>query len=305
MNDMAEGQFRGIFAIPATPFHEDESLDRKSLESVLHFTVESGCHGVVMPVMASEYQTLTDAERTMVVETAVRVVAGRVPVVAGVTGVSNPHSIGLAQMAQDAGADAVIAMAPHSRPPRGTEISEFFGQLSRAVSVPVFIQNHTAGGALSAGQLADLCRSFDNVRYVKEETAFPGHVTTRLLELAGDACEGVMGGSSCRNVISEYHRGMCGNMPASHFGDPMSRIWELLDSGQEDEAKEVHRRMLPFLNFEGLYGVAAFKEVLVRRGVIASATARSPGRVTLDAADHAEISTLLAEIDDLLTWKKA
>ena len=38
--------FRGIYGIPVTPFHEDETIDWKSMESVLHFTVEAGCHGV-------------------------------------------------------------------------------------------------------------------------------------------------------------------------------------------------------------------------------------------------------------------
>ena len=56
-------QYRGIYGIPATPFNEDETLDVRSLESVLNFSVENGCHGIVMPVMASEYQSLTDVER--------------------------------------------------------------------------------------------------------------------------------------------------------------------------------------------------------------------------------------------------
>ncbi len=37
-------QFRGIYGITATPFHADDTLDLRSLESVVHFSVESGCH---------------------------------------------------------------------------------------------------------------------------------------------------------------------------------------------------------------------------------------------------------------------
>jgi dihydrodipicolinate synthase/N-acetylneuraminate lyase len=50
-------QYRAIYGIPSTPFNEDETLDVRSLESVLNFSVENGCHGIVMPVMASEYQS--------------------------------------------------------------------------------------------------------------------------------------------------------------------------------------------------------------------------------------------------------
>ncbi|SVC94327.1 uncharacterized protein METZ01_LOCUS347181, partial [marine metagenome] len=47
----------------------------------------------------------------------------------------------------------------------------------------------------------------------------------------------------------------------------------------------------------------AFKEVLYRRGVIASPTIRSPGKKHLDKYDMHELDTLLASIDDLMTWK--
>jgi hypothetical protein len=61
--------------------------------------------------------------------------------------------------------------------------------------------------------------------------------------------------------------------------------------------------MAPLNNYESLYGSRAFKEVLYRRGVITSPTSRSPGKRSLDRYDMAEYDTLLAGIDDLLTWK--
>ena len=302
-----EGQtnLRGIFGITVTPFNDDESLDLKSLESVLHFTIDNGCHGIVTPVMVSEYQTLTDEERKTIFETAVRVAKGKIPVIAGVTGVSTPHSVGLARTAQDLGADAVIAMAPFSRPPTITEVTEFFRQLDKNVNIPIFIQNHSKGSSLGAEQIVDIFRSTENIRYLKEESAFPGHITTRVLELSRNISGGIFGGASGRNIVSEYHRGMSGNMPASHFGDPMSRLWGALESGDTKYAKAMHREMLPILNFELMYGVEVFKHILVKRGVISNGTVRSPGRVQLDVKDHEEIDVLLSEIDHLLTWNKS
>lgn len=294
---------RGIYGITATPFHEDESVDMNSLERVVRFTVESGCHGVVMPVMASEYHVLTDTERKAVIDLTVKTVAGAVPVVAGVTGVSTQHSVELAKFAEGAGADSIIAMPPHNPPTKPDEVLKFFEKLSEAVSLPIWIQNHNAGGGLSAEQLAKICRSFENVSHVKEETTFAGHVTTRFLKLAGDSCQGVMGGSSCKNIINEYRRGMTGNMPASHFGDPMSKMWNLLDSGDEKSAKQIHGRLLPLINFEATYGIAAFKAVLVRRGLISSPTMRAPGRVSLDQLDNDDLDRMLRDISDLLTQK--
>ena len=303
ISNSSTNQYRGIFGIPATPFNEDETLDIRSLESVLNFSVENGCTGIVMPVMASEYHVLTDDERRQISEITVKVVDGRATTVAGITGVSNGHSIGLAKHAQDVGFDSVIAMPPYSIKPSTSEILTFFEQLSDALDIPIFVQNHSGGAPLSALQLAELCEKVENVSYVKEETQFAGQLTSALFERAGNSVKGVMGGSGCKFLVSEYNRGMCGNMPASHFGDIHSKIWNLLEDGDEAGARAIQTRMAPLNNYESLYGTRAFKEILFRRGVITSPTTRSPGKKSLDKYDLAEYDTLLASIDDLMTWK--
>ena len=178
MSTNSINQYRGIFGIPATPFNEDETLDVRSLESVLDFSVENGCHGIVMPVMASEYQSLTDQERRKIFDVTTKIVNGRVPTVAGVTGVSNIHSIELAKYAQGAGFNSLIAMPPHSMKPSTQEVEKFFTQLNEAVEIPIWIQNHSAGAPLTAFQLVELCQNIENVSYVKEETVFAGQLTT-------------------------------------------------------------------------------------------------------------------------------
>ena len=92
-------------------------------------------------------------------------------------------------------------------------------------------------------------------------------------------------------------------MPASHFGDIHSKIWDLLESGDEKSARAIQTRMAPLNNYESLYGMRAFKEVLYRRGVIKTPTTRSPGKRNLDRYDLNEYDKLLESIDDLLIWK--
>ena len=297
-------QFRGIYGIPATPFNENETLDVPSLESVLTFSVENGCHGIVMPVMASEFQSLTDAERKIVFDLTIKIVDGRIPTIAGISGVSNIHSIELGKYAEGAGFDSIIAMPPANlAKPSTSEVVTFFEKLSEAVQIPIWIQNHNVGTALSASQLAELCETVENVSYVKEETAFAGQLTTELFSKASKYVHGVMGGMGCKFLVSEFNRGMCGNMPASHFGDIHSKIWDLLESGDEKSARAIQTRMAPLNNYESLYGMRAFKEVLYRRGVIKTPTTRSPGKRNLDRYDLTEYDKLLESIDDLLIWK--
>jgi hypothetical protein len=54
--------WRGIFVIPQTPFDESGELALDDLSRLIDFCVESGAHGIVYPVMASEFFVLSDAE---------------------------------------------------------------------------------------------------------------------------------------------------------------------------------------------------------------------------------------------------
>src|SRR5438045_6281600 len=98
--------FRGIFAIPVTPFTADGDLDIGSLRRCVDFCVAAGAGGVVAPVNASEFFTLTEAERKAVVETMVEQANGRMPTVAGVSGSSTQVAVEMARHAGRAGADS-------------------------------------------------------------------------------------------------------------------------------------------------------------------------------------------------------
>src|SRR5919202_1112701 len=106
-------RWRGIFTIPATPFDEDTEIDLDSLRSQLDFCVEAGAAGIVHPVMASEFFTLTDDERLQMMPVVTRQVAGRIPVVIGVAATSVQGARRFARAAREAGADALIALPPY------------------------------------------------------------------------------------------------------------------------------------------------------------------------------------------------
>ncbi|HET8630384.1 MAG TPA: dihydrodipicolinate synthase family protein [Thermomicrobiales bacterium] len=297
--------FRGVYTIPVTPFDERGNLDKASLHREVDWCVRAGAHGIVAPVNASEGPTLTDDERRQVTRVVVEATAGRIPVVIGVSGVSVAASVFYAKYAREVGADAVIAM-----PPYGVRLADFpsvfaFYQAVAAAAgdLPVFVQNWSgpAGTPMTAPQVARLMREIPNVAYAKEETADASHLMTAIQAEAGDACRGIMGGIGGRHLLDEYRRGSCGTMPACQSTDIHAAIWNKLDAGDEASARALFYRLLPLLNMEATYGVALYKEVLRRRGVIASTTLRSRTTPALDDYDHRELDVLLGEVEDLFT----
>src|SRR5690242_3770346 len=92
--------WRGIFAIPPTPFNEQGELDLAAMRRVIDFTVGCGAHGIVYPVMVSEFFVLAEAERAQLTPLVVRQAAGRCPVVIGVSATCTQAAVALARVAQ-------------------------------------------------------------------------------------------------------------------------------------------------------------------------------------------------------------
>jgi 4-hydroxy-tetrahydrodipicolinate synthase len=296
-------QFRGVFTIPVTPFHPDGEIDEASLRRCVAFCLEAGAHGLVAPVNASEFTSLTDEERMRVARIVVETADHHIPVVIGVSGVSAQHAALFAGHARQIGADAVIAMPPYARKASPEEIVAYFRAVAEASALPVFIQNYSApvGTPLSPAFMLRLVDEIDGVEYIKEETIPAGHVMSEVLRAEAPRLMGVMGGMAGRFLLDEYRRGACGTMPACEVTDVHVALWNALEAGDEAGARAIYARLLPLLTIEWLYGAAVYKEVLRRRGVIASATLRGPGLHQLDAFDHQELDAILADLGELFT----
>lgn len=295
--------FRGLFVIVPTPFDRNGALDERGLRGVVDFSIECGTDGVVGPANASEAPYLSDAERRKVVEITIEAAARRVPVVVGVTASCAQLAVEHARHAQSCGADYVMAMPPFVQRASDAEIRAYYGAIHGATKVPVVIQNYSGPGGtpLSAAFCAQLLRDFERVQYVKEETEFSGMMITAVQQAAGKDLVGVMGGKAGRHLIEEYRRGVCGTMPACEVSDLHAKLWKELEEKRTEDAEETYRRLLPLLLFETSYGVAVYKEVLRRRGVIDSAFHRQAGGRVLDAGAADELTRILTSLAPMMS----
>lgn len=299
------GGWRGVFTIPVTPFDERGELDEPSLRRQIDWCVRAGAHGIVAPVNASEGPSMTDDERRIVTRIVVEETAGRIPTVIGVSATGVQSTLQFTRWAREVGADAVMAMPPYGARLGDPEaVFRFYQAVGEAAGdLAVFIQNWSgpAGTPMGAAQVARLLQEIPNVSYSKEETVNAGHMMTATLALAGDACLGVMGGVGARYLLDEYRRGACGTMPACQVTDVHAQVWNLLDAGKHDEARAMFNRLLPLLNLEAIFGVAMYKEVLKRRGVIAHTTIRGYKSSSLDDYDLQELDAVWKDVEGLFT----
>ena len=135
-----------MFTIPSTPFDKNGDIDWGDLKQVIDFCVACGAHGIVWPVNASGFPALTDEERLQGMRVVIEQIAGRIPVVLGVQGVSGHHAAMFSRRAQDLRADGGIAMAPYVQELEDEgAVVHHYQAIDKEVEAPIFIQNHARG----------------------------------------------------------------------------------------------------------------------------------------------------------------
>ncbi len=285
-------RFEGIYPILQTPFDESGTIDFDSLRREIDFCLRAGAHGVVIPANASEFFTLSDAERFQLAEATLEDVGGRVPVIISCNGVSIQAAVAFTRHAVAHGAAGIMALPPYVRRPNEAGVHAYYEAVAAAAEGrPVIVQNADPplGTPLSPPSLVRLMGRAPGVRYVKEEATPGGQRMIALIRAAGDRLHGVFGGQNGLWLINELDRGACGNMPACGVVDVHVRIYDLYREGKREEADALSQRLLPLLNLGSQYGVAFAKELLWRRGVIRTKVCRDPQAAILDEYDLADL----------------
>ncbi len=103
---------RGIILPMVTPLSERDALDAAGLERLIEHILAGGVHGLFILGTTGEAPSLSYRLRRELIDRTCQAVAGRVPVLVGVTDNSFAESLALARHAADAGAEALVLSAP-------------------------------------------------------------------------------------------------------------------------------------------------------------------------------------------------
>lgn len=290
-------RWQGIFPVLQTPVTARGELDEASLKREVAFCIRAGAHGLVFPVLGSEFQVLSEADRRRLVEIVVGEAAHQVPVVIGVAGPTTAVAVEHARHAAKIQAEAVIALPPYGTPVSSAEVRAYYEAIAQAAQRPVFIQHTHAD--LDLPFLVQLLQEVEWVRYIKEEMSPSAHHISALVQAVGKECWGIFGGAHGRWMISEMRRGAAGFMPAAEAVDVHVQVWEAFQVGDEARARQLFNQLLPLINLVTNLGLRVCKEVLVRRGVLATAEMCTSEAWTLDNEDHYELEKTLEGLQPL------
>ncbi len=132
---------KGVFTAIITPFNKDGSIDKISYRELLENQVKNGIHGLVPVGTTGESPTLSKNEKEFLIETAVDVASGRVPVIAGTGSNSTQAAIDATKTAKELGADYTLQVAPYYNKPSEDGLYRHFSEIADKAGLPVILYN--------------------------------------------------------------------------------------------------------------------------------------------------------------------
>lgn len=133
--------FHGSIVALVTPMKEDGQLDYEKLERLIEWHIAAKTAGLVIAGTTGESATLSFEEKQALIQAAVKMAAGRLPVIAG-TGTSGTHAtIELTKMAMECGADACLLVTPYYNRPTQEGLYQHYQSVAKAVPIPQILYN--------------------------------------------------------------------------------------------------------------------------------------------------------------------
>ncbi len=168
---MSTLRLEGTYTALVTPMNDDaeRSIDMPALERLVDRQIAAGIDGLVACGTTGEASALFEDEFAVVVGTAVRRSAGRVPVLAGTGSNHTAKTIAMSKRAQALGVDGVLVVTPYYVKPTQDGLLAHYRAVADAVTVPVVLYNvpgRTACNLLPA-TVAELAKH-PNIIAVKE-----------------------------------------------------------------------------------------------------------------------------------------
>ena len=237
--------FAGSFTALITPMRDDGSVDEDAFARFVDWQIGQGADGVVPVGTTGESPTLTHAEHARVVEIAIEVAAGRVPVIAGAGSNSTAEAVSLASHARKAGADAVLVVTPYYNKPTQQGLYLHYRAVAEQGGLPVLIYNIPARSVvdLSVETMTRLA-ALPNIVGVKDSTQnLARPLQTRqacgrgFTQMSGEDHTALAflaaGGHGCISVTANVAPALCA---------AMHRAWR---EGRLAEAMAIQDRLLP------------------------------------------------------------
>jgi 4-hydroxy-tetrahydrodipicolinate synthase len=239
--------FIGVGTALVTPFTKSGALDEAGVRALARRQIDKGVHFLVPCGTTGESPTLSEEERTRVVQISVEEARGKVPVLAGAGGYDTREAVHAARLMERAGADGLLSVTPYYNKPTPEGLFQHYKAIAESTRLPIIVYNvpSRTGVNIDVNTLTRLAE-IPNVVGVKEASGNIQQmcevchaVPPDFIVLSGDDAITLplmaVGG---RGVIS---------VASNEVPREMAQMVEAAERGDYAAARKIHAALLPLM----------------------------------------------------------
>lgn len=240
----------GIFPAVTTKFTEDHQLDVDAIEEHLEAQIEAGVHGLVMLGTLGENASLSTDEKHEVVQVALSVSDGRVPVLAGVAETTTAAACEFVERGTAYGADGFMLLPGMLYESDRRETLRHFRTVAEVSEKPLMIYNNpVAYGVDTTPEMFEALTDEDAIVAIKESSDDVRRITD-IYNRTGDRYQLFCGVDDL--ALASLAMGAVGWVAGlvNAFPEETVAIYELAEAGRMKEAREIYRWFAPLLHLD-------------------------------------------------------
>ncbi|MFD2333260.1 4-hydroxy-tetrahydrodipicolinate synthase [Cohnella sp. GCM10020058] len=243
--------FGRLITAMVTPFNEQLQIDWEATGRLIDELIEvQKSDSLVVSGTTGESPTLTEEEKLELFRFSVRRAAGRAKIIAGTGSNDTAHSIHLSKLAEEAGVDALLLVAPYYNKPNQEGLYLHFKAIAESTKLPVILYNVPGRTVVSLSTATTLrLAQLPNVVATKECAS-----VEQITELVAGAPEGfiVYSGDDGITLPTLAVGGYGIISVASHVvGAEMKQLIDSFLEGRIAEAAQLNAKLFPV--FKGLF----------------------------------------------------
>jgi 4-hydroxy-tetrahydrodipicolinate synthase len=239
------GRFGSVVTAMVTPFREDSSLDLDNAQELAVWLLDHGTDTVLVAGSTGEGPTLTEEEKGELFRAVVQAARGKGQVVCGTGTYATAESIELTRVAEQAGADGVLAVAPYYNKPPQRGLIAHFTAIAESTELPVILYNIPGRTAIRIEHETLLrLAEVSNIVAVKDSTGDLDGMS-KLIREAPSGFE-LYSGDDWATFPVSCLGGVGIVSVASHLvGERIHQMLELVESGDVPAGRKIHEELSP------------------------------------------------------------
>jgi 4-hydroxy-tetrahydrodipicolinate synthase len=239
---------RGSIVALVTPFTAEGRVDHAALKNLVEFQIANGTDAISPCGTTGEAPTLSVEEYAAVVETVVKAVRGRVPVIAGAGSNATAKAIELSKIAAELGADGVLSVGPYYNKPTQEGFYQHFKAIAESIPIPVLVYNvpGRTGSNIEPKTLMRLAE-IENIFGVKEASAKLPQMM-ELLREKPENCRVYSGDDAFTLALIACGGDGVVSVAANEIPRQMKQLCAAALAGDFATARAIHYRYLSLMN---------------------------------------------------------